>query len=116
MATTYYFSRDTKVYAHVPLSAAATKSTYFELPVLDGFSFTQATNATEITLNQAQSTGGASLRAEPPRIIRRGFWRRTPLQELQVVSSFGGGGGAGGRTRAGRGAAAPPPPRCASWG
>ena len=63
MATQYYFSRDTKLYAHVPLSAAATKSTYFELPVLDGFSFTQATNATEITLNQAQSTGGASLRA-----------------------------------------------------
>ena len=63
MAATYYFSRDTKLYAHMPLSAAATKSTYFELPVLDGFSFSQATNATEITLNQAQSTGGASLRA-----------------------------------------------------
>ena len=63
MAATYYFSRDTKLYAHMPLSAAATKSTYFELPVLDGFSFTQATNATEITLNQAQSTGGVSLRA-----------------------------------------------------
>ena len=63
MAATYYFSRDTKLYAHMPLSAAATKSTYFELPVLDGFSFTQATNATEITLNQAQSTSGVSLRA-----------------------------------------------------
>ena len=63
MATSYYFSRDTKVYAHMPLSAAATKSTYFELPVLDGFSFSQATNATEITLNQAQSTSGVSLRA-----------------------------------------------------
>ena len=63
MAATYYFSRDTKLYAHMPLSAAATKSTYFELPVLDGFSFTQSTNATEITLNQAQSTGGVSLRA-----------------------------------------------------
>ena len=63
MATTYYFDRDTKVYAHVPLTAAATKSMYFELPVLDGFSFSQATNASEITLNQAQSTGGVSLRA-----------------------------------------------------
>ena len=63
MATTYYFDRDTKVYAHVPLTAAATKSMYFELPVLDGFSFSQDTNASEITLNQAQSTGGASLRA-----------------------------------------------------
>ena len=63
MATTYYFDRDTKVYAHVPLAAAATKNMFFELPVLDGFSFSQATNASEITLNQAQSTGGASLRA-----------------------------------------------------
>ena len=63
MATTYYFDRDTKVYAHVPLTAAATKSMYFELPVLDGFSFSQATNASETTLNQAQATGGASLRA-----------------------------------------------------
>lgn len=63
MASQYFFSRDTVVYAHVPLAAAATKNMYFELPVLDGFSFSQATNATEITLNQAQSTAGASLRA-----------------------------------------------------
>ena len=59
---TYYFSRDVKVYAHVPMAAAATKSMYYELPVLDGFSFSQATNASEITLNQAQSTGGVSVR------------------------------------------------------
>ncbi len=62
MAATYYFSRDVKVYAHVPLAAAATKNMYYELPVLDGFSFSQATNASEITLNQAQSTGGVSVR------------------------------------------------------
>ena len=59
---TYYFSRDVKVYAHVPMASAATKSMYYELPVLDGFSFSQATNASEITLNQAQSTGGVSVR------------------------------------------------------
>jgi len=59
---TYYFSRDVKVYAHVPLASAATKNMYYELPVLDGFSFSQATNASEITLNQAQSTGGVSVR------------------------------------------------------
>ena len=63
MASQYYFDRDTKVYAHVPLASAGTKNMFFELPVLDGFSFSQATNASEITLNQAQSTGGASLRA-----------------------------------------------------
>ncbi len=38
MATTYYFDRDTKVYAHVPATTAGTKSMYYELPVLDGFS------------------------------------------------------------------------------
>ena len=62
MATSYYFSRDVKVYAHVPTSAAGTKAMFYELPVLDGFSFSQATNASEITLNQAQSTGGVSVR------------------------------------------------------
>jgi hypothetical protein len=64
MATTYYFDRDTKVYMHAPLAAAGAKNMFWELPVLDGFSFSQATNASEITLNQAQaSVGGASLRA-----------------------------------------------------
>lgn len=60
----YYFSRDVKVYAHVPMLAATptVKDMYYELPVLDGFSFSQATNASEITLNQAQSTGGVSVR------------------------------------------------------
>ncbi len=63
MASQYYFARDTKVYAHVPMAAAATKNMYYELPVLDGFSFSQATNTSEITLNQAQTIGGVSLRA-----------------------------------------------------
>jgi len=58
----YYFSRDVKVYAHVPMSSAGTLSMYYELPVLDGFSFSQATNASEITLNQAQATDGTSIR------------------------------------------------------
>ena len=55
MATKLYFSRDTKVYAHVPMGTAGSLSMYFELPVLDGFSFSQATNTSEITLNEAQS-------------------------------------------------------------
>tara|TARA_R100001463_G_scaffold17377_1_gene44544 strand:+ start:935 stop:2131 length:1197 start_codon:yes stop_codon:yes gene_type:complete len=62
MATKLYFSRDTKLIAHVPQSAAATKSMYYDIPVLDGFSFSQATNTSEITLNEAQSTAGASRR------------------------------------------------------
>jgi len=62
MATKLYFSRDTKVLAHVPMSAAGTKNMYFDLPVLDGFSFSQSMNTSEITLNEAQSTTGASRR------------------------------------------------------
>ena len=62
MATKLYFSRDTKVIAHVPMAAAATKSMYYDIPVLDGFSFSQATNTSEITLNEAQSTSGVSRR------------------------------------------------------
>ena len=62
MATKLYFSRDTKVIAHVPQSSAGTKSMYYDIPVLDGFSFSQATNTSEITLNEAQSTSGVSRR------------------------------------------------------
>lgn len=62
MATKLYFSRDTKLIAHVPQSAAATKSMYYDIPVLDGYSFSQATNTSEITLNEAQSTSGVSRR------------------------------------------------------
>jgi hypothetical protein len=62
MATKLYFSRDTKVIAHVPMATAGTNSMYYDIPVLDGFSFSQATNTSEITLNEAQSTSGVSRR------------------------------------------------------
>ena len=62
MATKLYFSRDTKVIAHVPDTTAGTLSMYYDLPVLDGFSFSQAMNTSEITLNEAQNTSGASRR------------------------------------------------------
>lgn len=62
MATKLYFSRDTKVIAHIPMASAGSKNMYFDIPVLDGFSFSQATNTSEITLNEAQSTAGASRR------------------------------------------------------
>ena len=62
MATKLYFSRDTKVIAHVPMGSAGTKNMYYDLPVLDGFSFSQAMNTSEITLNEAQSTSGVSRR------------------------------------------------------
>ena len=56
MADTLYFSRDTKVYIQKGASI-------WEIPVLDGFSFSQATNSSEITLNEMATAAGASRRA-----------------------------------------------------
>lgn len=56
MADTLYFSRDTKVFIEIG-------SAIWEMPVLDGFSFSQATNASEITLNEMSDTSGNSRRA-----------------------------------------------------
>ena len=55
MAENLYFSRDTKVYIEFD-------SVIWEMPVLDGFSFSQATNATEITLAEMESSAGVSKR------------------------------------------------------
>jgi|TARA_R110002153_G_scaffold67390_1_gene179524 hypothetical protein len=57
MADTFYFSRDTKV--HLTDSASAV----YNIPVLDGFSFSQATNTTEVTLNEMTTAAGVSRRA-----------------------------------------------------
>jgi len=57
MADTFYFSRDTKV--HLTDSAGA----IYNIPVLDGFSFSQATNVTEVTLNEMATSSGVSRRA-----------------------------------------------------
>ena len=57
MADTFYFSRDTKV--HLTDSASAV----YNIPVLDGFSFSQATNTTEVTLNEMTNSSGVSRRA-----------------------------------------------------
>ena len=55
MADTLYFSRDTQVFIKIG-------SNIWSMPVLDGFSFSQATNASEITLNEAADTSGNSRR------------------------------------------------------
>lgn len=54
MADTLQFSRNTKVYIEQG-------STIWEIPVLDGFSFSQATNASEITLNEMASSGSEAV-------------------------------------------------------
>ena len=55
MAQSLYFSRDTKMFLEFD-------SFVWEIPVLDGFSFSQATNSSEITLAEMESTGGVSRR------------------------------------------------------
>lgn len=65
MADTLYFSRDSKVYIEAldpSTGAPYSSSVVWELPVLDGFSFSQATNTSEITLNEMASTTGVSRR------------------------------------------------------
>ena len=55
MADTLYFSRDTQVFIKIG-------SAIWSIPVLDGFSFSQATNASEITLHEMADTSGNSRR------------------------------------------------------
>ena len=59
MADQFYFSRDTKVY----LTPAGSTSVVWEIPVLDGFSFSQATNTSEITLNEMADANNKSRRS-----------------------------------------------------
>ncbi len=63
MADNLFFSRDTKLYIEL-VDAAGTPQTdgsVWELPILDGFSFSQSTNTSEVTLSEA-SLGGVSRR------------------------------------------------------
>lgn len=57
MATQLYFSRDTKVYIEFA-------GKVWEVPVLDGFSFSQGNNSSEITLSEMESSGGVSRRGK----------------------------------------------------
>ena len=59
MADTFYFSRDTKVF----MTDEGSTAVMWEIPVLDGFSFSQATNTSEITLNEMTDSAGKSGRS-----------------------------------------------------
>lgn len=62
MADTMFFSRDSKIFV-APLAANGTEAGVWEIPVLDGFSFSQATNTSEVTLNEMSAdTAGTSRR------------------------------------------------------
>lgn len=55
MAEQLYFSRDSKLYLEFD-------SKIWEIPVLDGFSFSQSTNQSEISLSEMQGSDGLSRR------------------------------------------------------
>ena len=57
----FHFSRDTKVFMKFQGTNGA-KDALYEIPVLDGYSFSQATNASEITLSEAADSSGNSKR------------------------------------------------------
>jgi len=59
-----FFSRDVKVYIEPLTPAGATQGNIWEIPVLDGFSFAQANNSSEITLAEMESAGGVSRRGK----------------------------------------------------
>ena len=56
----FFFSRDTKVF--MKWAYDATDTALYEIPVLDGFSFSQSTNTSEVTLSEAAATDGYSKR------------------------------------------------------
>ena len=61
MADTMFFSRDSKVFV-APLAADGSEAGVWEIPVLDGFSFSQATNSSEVTLNEMSAGSNVSRR------------------------------------------------------
>jgi len=64
----FHFSRDTKVYMKFLVDAnSSATDTLYEIPVLDGFSFSQATNTSEITLNEAAD--GSTLNSKRGRMM-----------------------------------------------
>jgi hypothetical protein len=58
-----FFSRDSKVFV-APLNTAGAEvaGAIWEIPVLDGFSFSQATNTSEVTLNEMSAGSNVSRR------------------------------------------------------
>ena len=55
MANQLYFSRDSKCYIEFD-------GVVWEVPVLDGFSFSQGNNTSEVVLSEMDSAGGVSRR------------------------------------------------------
>ena len=58
----FFFSRDTKVFMSYSFDGTTANTALFEIPVLDGFSFSQGTNTSEVTLSEAANSTGYSKR------------------------------------------------------
>ncbi len=58
----FFFSRDTKVFMEWSESGTLATTALYEIPVLDGFSFSQGTNTSEVTLSEAAGVSGYSKR------------------------------------------------------
>ena len=58
----FFFSRDTKVFMAWSYDGTSAKEALYEIPVLDGFSFSQGTNTSEVTLSEAANSTGGSKR------------------------------------------------------
>ena len=58
----FFFSRDTKVFMAWSYDGTDAKEALYEIPVLDGFSFSQGTNTSEVTLSEAANSTGGSKR------------------------------------------------------
>lgn len=69
MAQQLYFSRDTRMFVqfrnttdNTEAAANLGKGSVWEIPILDGYSFSQTTNTSEITLSEMESSAGVSRR------------------------------------------------------
>lgn len=62
--TNLFFNRDTKVYAVQATAFGASTYNVWELPVLAGYSFKQATNSSQVTLNEMADSNGRSRRGQ----------------------------------------------------
>ena len=58
----FFFSRDTKVFMTHSYDGTTANTALYEIPVLDGFSFSQGTNTSEVTLSEAANSTGYSKR------------------------------------------------------
>lgn len=87
MADQLYFSRDSKCFIEF-------NNVFWDIPVLDGFSFSQGNESTEITLAEMESTGGTSRRGRRAfnTALSAGEWSLSTY--VRPFTSAGSGDGA----------------------